>query len=408
MRPLPTPHESVGSAAEVPIPSVAVVICAYTEERWDDLQAATGSALTQQPPPDEVIVVIDHNRTLYEQAASTFTGVTVVPNAAGKGLSGARNTGVAAASADLVAFLDDDATARPGWLAALCAPLTDRAVLGTGGAVLPAWGGAVPGWLPPAFWWVVGCSYEGMPTTTAPIRNPIGASMLFRRSHLVEIGGFSEGLGRVGRNAYGCEETELCIRATQRWPGHRHVYVPGAVVDHRVPPARSQWRYFVRRCYSEGLSKAHVSSLVGGDDGLSSERSYALQVLPRTVLRSGRQAARTRSLRPFGACAAVAAGVAAVGAGLTVGSLRVRTPRRVQIQPTVTPGFVPTCVLDYRVGRPFPTIPEADPAGTPYRRALVLVRDGSRPLGLVELDLPTDPDPELLAAAVDRQARLAS
>jgi hypothetical protein len=329
-----------------------------------------------------------------------LAGATVVANAAGKGLSGARNTGVALADTDLIAFLDDDARARPGWLAGLQTPFADDTVLGTGGAVIPAWVGPTPEWLPPAFHWVVGCSYEGMPTATAPIRNPIGASMMFRRSHLVELGGFSEGLGRVGRNAYGCEETELCIRAAQRWPGHRHVYVPGAAVDHRVPPARGTWEYFLRRCYSEGISKANVAALVGGDDGLSSERTYALQVLPRTVLRSGRAAATSRRLAPLGAAAAVVAGVAAVGAGLTMGNIKLRRARRTPPAAPAPSGFVPTCVLDYRAGGPFPPIPPADPTGAPYQRALVLVRDGARPLGLVELDLPTSPDPVALAAAV--------
>ena len=55
---------------------------------------------------------------------------------------------------------------------------------------------------------------------------------------------------------------ELSIRASQRWPDRRHLYAPGAVVDHRVPLARTSWSYFVRRCYSEGLSKARVSALV--------------------------------------------------------------------------------------------------------------------------------------------------
>ena len=53
-------------------------------------------------------------------------GPKVVPNTQAKGLSGARNTGTEMASSDVVAYLDDDATAEPGWLQALLAPFAVR------------------------------------------------------------------------------------------------------------------------------------------------------------------------------------------------------------------------------------------------------------------------------------------
>jgi GT2 family glycosyltransferase len=385
--------------------SIGVIICTYTEDRWDDLVAAVGSVLDQRPGPDEVIVVVDHADALLERARRELVGVTVVANAHGRGLSGARNTGVEVSTAEVVAFLDDDARARPGWLAGLTGPFADPAVMGAGGSVQPAWSGAAPSWLPPAFWWAVGCSYEGLPTEVAQIRNPVGASMAFRRDCLVQIGGFTERLGRVGRNTLGCEETELCIRASQRWPERRHVYVPAAVVDHRVPEVRARWDYFVRRCYSEGLSKAVVSTMVGAGDGLRAERSHAARVLPRTIGRSGRRALETRRLAPLGSSVAVGVGVAAVGAGLTVGSFRIH--RQAQNEPVVAEvpaGYLPSCVLDYRVGRPFPAIPVVDVDGHRYRRALVLVRAGAQPVGLVRVDLDTHPDEASVERAVLAEA----
>ena len=65
------------------------------------------------------------------------TDVRVLPNAHRQGLSGARNTAVAAASGDVVVFLDDDAAARPGWLGALLAPYADPDVVAVGGVAHP-------------------------------------------------------------------------------------------------------------------------------------------------------------------------------------------------------------------------------------------------------------------------------
>ena len=86
-------------------------------------------------------------------------------------------------------------------------------------------------------------------------------------------GGFDSELGRVGADANGCEETELCIRMVGQGGG-RLIYEPSARVTHQVPAARATWRYFARRCYQEGRSKAVVARLVGQDQALATERSY--------------------------------------------------------------------------------------------------------------------------------------
>jgi GT2 family glycosyltransferase len=395
-----------------PTPSVSVVICAYTEDRLADLGAAVRSASEQHPTPAEVLVVIDHNAALLARATETFDAAAVMANRFAKGLSGARNTGVAAASGEIVAFLDDDAAARPGWLAALAAPFSDPDVMSAGGKVVPNWEDKAPPWLPEAFWWVVGCSYEGLPTEPAAIRNPIGANMAFRRDVLAEVGGFSESLGRVGKNPAGCEETELSIRASQCWPQRHHTYAPDAIVDHRVPLARGSWSYFVRRCYSEGLSKARVSALVGHQDGLRAERAHAFSVLPRSLVRSFRQAGAEASLAPLGQVGAIAAGLSALALGLARGRLHARLEDRDrrQAQNRGRPAAKPaarqpgaTCVLDFRVGEDFPPIPARTPTGQRYERAAVLVRVGPHPAGTVTVDLSRSPTPGEVEATVYRQ-----
>jgi hypothetical protein len=184
----------------------------------------------------------------------------------------------------VVAFLDDDATAAHDWLERLAEGYGADDVVGVGGAVLPAWETGRPRWFPAEFDWVVGCTYTGLPLGQAPVRNLIGANMSFRREVFELVGGFTEGLGRLGTRPLGCEETELAIRIRQRRPGARLLYEPSAVVHHHVPRQRARWRYFGARCYAEGLSKAAVSRLVGAGDGLAAERHYVRRVLPRAVV----------------------------------------------------------------------------------------------------------------------------
>ncbi len=264
---------------------ISVIICAYSEDRWDNLIAAVASVQQQTLPPGEIIVVVDHNPGLLKRVLDHIEGVVAVVNTEACGLSGARNSGIAAAKSQIIAFLDDDAVATPDWLMLLSEGFTDPQVLGIGGAVTPCWLSSEPAWFPEEFHWVVGCTYRGMPQTTKTIRNPLGANMSFRRNIFAVVGGFRSEIGRVGTQPVGCEETELCIRARQRWPQGVFLYQPQASVSHCIPGYRARWRYFCSRCYCEGLSKAAVTRYVGAKDSLSSERAYILRTLPRGVLR---------------------------------------------------------------------------------------------------------------------------
>ncbi len=266
-------------------PSVSVVVCAYTEARWDDLVAAVASVGAQTVPAAELLIVIDHNSALCERAAAAFPAAVVIENSGRKGLSGGRNTAIEHAVGDLVAFLDDDAAAEGDWLETLLEPFDDPAVVGAGGTAVPVWDGGRPSWFPPEFDWVVGCTHRGTPTARAEVRNVIGCNMAFRRSALESTAGFHAGLGRVGTVPLGCEETELCIRLRALDPAARVVFEPAAVVHHHVTSERRTWGYFLRRNRAEGMSKAVVASLVGASAGMATERDYAAKVLPRAFVR---------------------------------------------------------------------------------------------------------------------------
>jgi O-antigen biosynthesis protein len=296
-------------------PSLAVVICSYTERRWRDLLAAVESVELQRLPPRRTVVVVDDDPALYARVREGVREATAVLKRGGQGLSAARNAGVAVTTEDVVAFLDDDAVAHPSWLARLVEHYADPDVLGVGGAVEPDFAAGRPAWFPREFDWVVGCSYRGLPGELAPVRNFIGANMSFRRCVFDAVGGFDGAVGRVGSSPTGCDETELCIRILERMPRGRLLYDPLAVVRHRVPQVRAGWPYFWRRCWAEGRSKAIVARAHPGPRALASERTYTFAVLPGALARALAEAAVGRDRAALVRAGAIAGGLTATTAG---------------------------------------------------------------------------------------------
>ncbi|MEU5583113.1 glycosyltransferase family 2 protein [Streptomyces huasconensis] len=310
---------------------ISVVICVYTEDRWEDILAAVSSVRAQSRTALETLLVVDHNASLldrltgeYKECAATGE-VRVLANAGPRGLSAGRNTGIAAARGSVIAFLDDDAVAERDWLRHFAEGFEDPRVFAVGGRTLPVWeSGRRPAWFPEEFDWVVGCTYKGHPEGRARVRNVLGGNASFRRSAFDIAGGFATGIGRDGdRRPLGCEETEFCIRLTRARPDAVLLVDDRAVIHHRVPAVRERFPYFRTRAYAEGLSKALVARSVGAGKGLESERRYTTRVLPAGVGRGLRDAVLGR---PGGAAraGAIVAGVAAAAGGFVAGSVRAR------------------------------------------------------------------------------------
>lgn len=312
-------------------PDISVVICVYTEDRWEDILAAVSSVRAQSRPALETLLVVDHNPALLDRLTREYkdveeTGeVRVLANAGPRGLSAGRNTGIAVSRGEVIAFLDDDAVAEREWLRYFTEAYTDPKVMAVGGRTMPIWAsGRRPAWFPEEFDWVVGCTYKGLPPGRVRVRNVLGGNASFRRTAFDAAGGFATGIGRDGdKRPLGGEETELCIRLTRARPDAVLLIDDRAVIHHRVPAVREHFGYFRTRTYAEGLSKALVARSVGADKGLESERRYTTRVLPAGVVRGLRDAVFAR---PGGAgrAGAIVAGVFTAAGGYVVGSVRAR------------------------------------------------------------------------------------
>ena len=306
-------------------PTVAVIVCAYTMERLDDLTDCIFALHEQSTPPSEIVCVIDGNpelaaivRLLAETNAWTLQ---IVENSQTPGLSGARNTGVAATTAELALFIDDDALPQPDWLEELVNPFADPETAAAGGRIDPGWPDRRPVWFPPHLDWTIGCSIPTLPADGGPIRNMYGASAAFRRSALEAAGGFPTELGRVGSNGAGCEETELCIRIRQATPEAKVMYAPRSRVTHRVTEDRATVGYILRRCLAEGRSKAILGRRVGAEAATRDERGYVVEIA-RAVVRDVK--AVVSAPRQIGRAAVLVAGLAAASIGYALERVRRR------------------------------------------------------------------------------------
>lgn len=311
--------------------ATTIVIPTHSEERWPSLVRTIASAQSQTHAPAAVIVVVDHNPALYRRIRRDLAGVTVLENAYAQGVSGNRNTGALQAKTALIAFLDDDTSADPNWLARLIRPFADERVVGTGGGINPEWQVRRPRWMPEEFLWAVGGSYAGMPTRTAPIRNVWSASMVVRREAFMAVGGFRVGFGKLG-DENRPEDTELCLRMSAHAGGH-WMYVPDATIRHEVPARRATFGFFLHRCYAEGRGKVQMAGLHEGNQSLGAERDY-LWSLPKAVARNVGATLRGRGLDHALQAGGVIAGVAAAAYGGVVETVATRRTHRQPVEAT--------------------------------------------------------------------------
>jgi GT2 family glycosyltransferase len=158
-------------------------------------------------------------------------------------LARARNLGLGRAAGEVVAFIDDDAIAEPGWLAHLMAPFTDFRVGAAGGYVIGRngisiqWGART---VDPEGWHhsldMEGSKVRVFAPPDCDAVRLEGTNMAVRRSVLVALNGFDEAF------RYYMDDTDLSVRLARQ--DHHVAIVPQARVVHHQAPSdyRTQQR----------------------------------------------------------------------------------------------------------------------------------------------------------------------
>jgi GT2 family glycosyltransferase len=209
---------------------VSVIVVNWN--RKELLRACLCSLARQQNVRFETILVDNGSVDGSAEMAESEFGVKVIRNRENRGFCAANNQGIAAAKGDLIALLNNDAEAEPGWLAALSAAFSRSEDIGMAASKILEW--ERPGHIDKAGHLIfpdgqnrgrgTGAKDAGQYDREEEALWPDGCAAMYRKSMLDQIGGFDEDFFASG------DDAELGLRA--RIAGWRCLYLPDAVVRH--------------------------------------------------------------------------------------------------------------------------------------------------------------------------------
>ena len=213
-----------------------------TRDRADYLRVTLSSLGAQSTAEVLELIVVDDGSTDATPEIAQHAGAVLKRHPAPRGPNAARNTGLAAASAPLIALMDNDVRAAEGWAAAMLegASRHDWAEV-LGGPITASLEGPAPR----------GCGRESAPITTLDrgsedreVEFVWSANMAIRRSALERVGGFDEDVPIYG------DEEEWLMRLHAA--GGRVAYVAKATLEHRRAGPDARLRRLARAEYHRG------------------------------------------------------------------------------------------------------------------------------------------------------------
>lgn len=229
---------------------VTAAVCTFNRAQF--LNQCLHACAEQKVEFDYEILVVDNNSTddtksVVERVKQINPHIQYVIET-NQGLSYARNRALSEAKGEIVAFIDDDAIAQPGWLAGIVRPFSEPDVGCVGGKIMLDLPHEVPSWLTPGLY-----SFFSQFDGGAEVKETnevYGCNFAVRRSIALELGGFSVNLGFSGRRVLPGEDIEFCRRLKSS--GYKIMYTPHAVVVHKVDPSRIEKTWFMERTELQG------------------------------------------------------------------------------------------------------------------------------------------------------------
>ena len=265
---------------DVANPHFSVIVC--THGRAQALSRCLDSLSRLETSDHEVLVVDNTDGDEAAERAAAEASARYLREPQG-GLSRARNAGARASGGELLAYLDDDAIAEPGWLRAHAGAFADDSVAASTGRILPTGGSPSASATPPLLdlgpqparvdaltpWWFERTNFGGL---------GFGGNMVIRR-RLFEHGlRFRETLG-AGATLGVAEETYALFTIIRQ--GEAVAYVPDAIVRHDEPVSATEREAREGR-YRRGLA-AYLALLIAEEPAY---RRQTLRYVKDTVRRS--------------------------------------------------------------------------------------------------------------------------
>jgi glycosyltransferase involved in cell wall biosynthesis len=248
---------------------ISVVVTTYN--RSNLLAEALTSVLNQQPggPVYEVITVDNNSTDDTRQTIQSFIDeghenlrYVFEPR---QGISYGRNAGIAAATAPIIAFTDDDVRVAPDWVSNIKRAFDEHSEVDfVGGKILPHWPLEPPPWLTRDHWWPLALLDRGESAFYVNAGNPMvlpTANASFRKDVFSRVGVFLPEFSSR-------EDHELILRLWRE--GRQGLYQPTIVVTADVQPTRMTKSYHHRWNYRTGKynSMMRLSEMIGPDGSL--------------------------------------------------------------------------------------------------------------------------------------------
>ncbi len=245
---------------------ITVVICTYNRRSY--LKKAIDSIINQTFDPDLYeLIIVDNNSTdgtkdfVLNNYSHSRVKVRYLhePN---QGLSHCRNTGLRNASFEYIAYIDDDGIAYPDWLENMAKGIKNQneKFAGITGAIFPIWEIPRPRWLLDLDRLTMFYSiYYPDKRTVIGYGYVFGGNMVWKKSLLIECGGFNTKLGRVKNNLISGEESLTAEKIEKK--GYEFIYDPKMRIKHHIHKSRISIMWLIKRSFWGGYSRIAMENI---------------------------------------------------------------------------------------------------------------------------------------------------